>query len=61
MAWQPSGDRWMNVPNYHGDMTLRAPAVDLADCLARRLEELRPEEASAARVRRELIKNQRLG
>jgi putative DNA methylase len=51
----------LNVPNYHGDMTQRALAVELADYLARRLEELRPEEASAARVLRELIKNQRLG
>jgi len=51
----------LNVPNYHGDMTQRALAVELGDYLARRLEELRPEEASAARVLRELIKNQRLG
>jgi putative DNA methylase len=51
----------LNVPNYHGDMTQRALAIELADYLARRLEELRPEEASAARVLRELVKNQRLG
>jgi putative DNA methylase len=51
----------LNVPNSHADMTQRAQAVDLADHLARRLEQLRPEEASAARVLRELIKNQRLG
>ena len=50
-----------NIPNYYGDMTQRELAVDLADYLAKRLEELRPEEAGAARVLRELVKNQRLG
>jgi len=51
----------MNIPNYYGDMTRRDLAVELADYLTNRLEKLRPEEASAARVLRELIKNQRLG
>jgi len=51
----------MNIPNYYGDMTQRDLAVELADYLAKRLEELRPEEASAARVLRELVKSQRLG
>jgi len=51
----------MNIPNYYGDMTRRDLAVELADYLAKRLEELRPEEASAARVLRELVKSQRLG
>ena len=51
----------MNIPDYYRDMTQRDLAVELADYLAKRLEELRPEEASAARVLRELIKNQRLG
>ena len=51
----------MNIPNYYGDMTRRDLAVELADYLAKRLEELRPEEAGAARVLRELIKSQRLG
>ena len=51
----------LNIPNYYGDMTQREIAVQLADYLARRLEALRPEEASAARVLRELVKNQRLG
>ena len=45
----------------NGDMTQRELAVDLADYLAKCLEELRPEEAGAARVLRELIKSQRLG
>jgi putative DNA methylase len=51
----------LNIPNYYGDMTQRDLAVELADYLAKRLEELRPDEAGAARVLRELIKNQRLG
>ena len=51
----------MNIPKYYGDMTLRDLAVELADYLAKRLEDLRPEEAGAARVLRELIKSQRLG
>ena len=51
----------LNVPNYYGDMTQREIAVELADYLARQLEGLRPDEASAARVLRELVKNQRLG
>ena len=51
----------LNVPNYYGDMTQRELVVELADYLARRLDPLRPDEASAARVLRELVKNQRLG
>ena len=51
----------LNIPNYYGDMTQRALAVELADYLAKRLEGLRPEEASNARVLYELMKNQRLG
>jgi putative DNA methylase len=51
----------MNVPDYYGDMTQRDLAVELADYLAKRLEDIRPDEAGAARVLRELVKNQRLG
>jgi len=51
----------LNIPDYYGDMTQRELAVELADYLAKRLEGLRPEEAAASRVLRELIKNQRLG
>jgi putative DNA methylase len=51
----------LNIPNYYGDMTQRDLAIELADYLARQLEGLRPEEASAARIVRELIRNQRLG
>lgn len=35
-------------------------AAELAEHLAKRLDALRPDEASAARVLRELVKNQRL-
>jgi len=51
----------LNVPDYYADMTRRERVVEIADYLARHLEALRPEEASAARVLRELVKNQRLG
>jgi len=50
-----------NIPNYLSDATQREMVVELADYLAKRLEGLRPEEASAARVLRELVGNQRLG
>lgn len=51
----------LNIPNYYGDMTQRELAAELAGYLAKRLEALRPEEASNARVLYELVKNQRLG
>lgn len=51
----------LNVPNYYGDVTQRELVIELADYLAKKLDTLRPEEASAARVLRELVKNQRLG
>lgn len=51
----------LNIPNYYGDMTQRELAVELADYLAKHLEAIRPDEASAARVLRELVNNQRLG
>ncbi len=51
----------LNIPNYYGDMTQRELAVELANYLALQLQTLRPEEASAARVLSELLKNQRLG
>lgn len=51
----------LNVSNYYGDMTQRELAAELAEYLAKRLDALRPDEASAARVLRELVKNQRLG
>jgi putative DNA methylase len=48
-----------NVPNYY-DSTTRALVVKLADYLAKKVEGLRPDEASAARILRELVRNQRL-
>lgn len=51
----------LNIPNYYGDTTQRELAAELASYLAKRLEALRPDEASNARVLYELIKNQRLG
>lgn len=51
----------LNVPNYYGDMTQRELVGELANYLAEKLLRLRSEEASAARVLRELVKNQRLG
>jgi len=51
----------LNVPDYYGDMTQRELVVELANYMAQKLPTLRSEEASAARVLRELVKNQRLG
>ncbi len=51
----------LNVPNYYADMTQRELVIELADYLAKKLDTLRPEEATAARILRELVKNQRLG
>ena len=51
----------LNVPDYYSDQTQRDRVVELADYLAKKLETLRPDEASAARVLREMVKNQRLG
>jgi putative DNA methylase len=51
----------LNVPNYYSDMTQRELVVELGDYFAKRLSDLRPGEATAARVLRELVKNQRLG
>lgn len=51
----------LNVPNYYRDLTQRERVIELAGYLAKRLETIRPEEASAARVLAERVKNQRLG
>jgi putative DNA methylase len=51
----------LNIPDYYGNMTQRELAIDLTDYLSKRLASLRPDEASAARVLRELVKHQRLG
>ena len=43
------------------DQTQRDRVVDLADYLARKLATQRPDEASAARILRGLVRHQRLG
>ncbi|AVX31523.1 putative DNA methylase [Carboxydocella thermautotrophica] len=48
-----------NVPNYY-DQTQRELIVELSTYLTKKLEVIRPEEARAARVLRELVRNQRL-
>jgi putative DNA methylase len=50
-----------NVPDYYGDLTQRERVIAIADYLAGRLESLRPDEASAARVLAEAVRNQRVG
>ena len=51
----------LNIPDYYGDVIQRDAATEIAGYLAGQVEQLRPEEARAARVLRELILNQRLG
>ena len=51
----------LNVPDYYANGSQRHLVVELADYLSKKLETLRPEEASAARVLRDLVRNQRLG
>ncbi len=51
----------LNVADYYMDMTQRELVVELADYIAKRLDVIRPDEASSARVLCELVKNQRLG
>jgi putative DNA methylase len=50
-----------NVPDYYGDLTQRERVIAIADYLAGRLESLRPDEASEARVLAEAVRNQRVG
>ena len=50
-----------NVPDYYGDLTQRERAIAIAGYLAKQLEGLRSEEASAARVFAEALRNQRVG
>lgn len=50
-----------NIPTYYADLTQRDLVIELAGYLAKKLASVRPEEASAARVLRDLVRNQRLG
>jgi putative DNA methylase len=51
----------LNITDYYSNQNQRDLVVGLAEYLANKLETLRPTEASAARVLRDLVKNQRLG
>jgi putative DNA methylase len=51
----------LNVTDYYSNQNQRDMVVGIADYLAKKLEMLRTEEASAARVLRDLVRNQRLG
>jgi len=51
----------LNIPNFYSDGSQRELAAELANYLAKTLDQLRPEEASNARVLYELMKNQRIG
>ena len=51
----------LNVPDYYSNQTQRERVIEIADYLAKKLETIRADEASAARVLREMVKNQRLG
>ncbi len=55
------GHLTLNVADWYGDSTQRDLAGELAGYLAEQLKSLRPDEASAARVLRELVLNQRIG
>ena len=50
-----------NIPNYYVDLTQREQVEAVADFLAKQLETIRPDEASAARVLAEAVRNQRVG
>ena len=50
-----------NVPDYYADLTQRDRAIAVADYLAGHLNAIRPDEASAARVLAEALRNQRVG
>lgn len=50
-----------NIPDYWADSARRSQAIELSGYLARHGEERRPEEASAARVLRDLLQHQRVG
>jgi putative DNA methylase len=51
----------LNVRDYYSSQNQRELVIELANYLSRKLETLRPDEAAAARVLRELVKGQRLG
>ncbi len=51
----------LNVPEYYSDASMRELILAISDYLSEKLVAIRPEEASAARVLGELVRNQRIG
>jgi putative DNA methylase len=51
----------LNIPDYYANQGQRDRVVEFAAYLADKLATHRPEEASAARVLRDLVRNQRIG
>ncbi len=51
----------LNVPEYYSDASMRELILAISDYLAEKLVAIRPEEASAAKVLGELVRNQRIG
>jgi putative DNA methylase len=51
----------LNIRDYYSNQNQRDLVVELADYLSKKIETVRPDEAAAARVLRELVKNQRIG
>lgn len=49
------------MPDYYANPTQRQLVLELADYLSKKLETHCPDEAGAARVLRERVKNPRLG
>ncbi len=50
----------LNVPDFYANQNQRELVVELSGYLAGKLESLRPDEASSARVLRDLVRNYRL-
>ncbi len=51
----------LNVPDYYSDAGMRELVLAITDYLSEKLMGIRPEEADAAKLLAELIRNQRLG
>jgi hypothetical protein len=51
----------LNIPDYYQDQSKRELVIALSDYLSAKLATIRPEEADAARLLSELLRNQRIG
>ena len=51
----------LNIPDNYQDQSKRGLVIALSDYLAAKLATIRPEEADAARLLSELLRNQRIG